>query len=439
MDQQRLTERMNRARLTLELKRSVQPLIVIVIGITLSAGALFYIVEHVAQSLYAPNQTVSFGVTDASGVIGGGRQEIEFKGIQAGNIDSVELEHGRAVITAHIYKSFGTIYRNATASLVPATALQDMVINIHSRGTRNAGMATPQTPLSPSQTNVSVEVEDVLNAFNPDVREHMATVLNNLGGGLANRGYDLQDAFVRITPFVQLATRLTRQLAEQGQLTRRLVSDASMLTGQLSERDTQLRTLVQTGAQTLRTLANGAPNLGATLAQLPPTLTRVRTSFAALRSALPALNSALTNLEPAARRLPAGLLALRNLSAALRPAVTALRQPVHRLVPLAQALDPAAANLKSAVASLAPQVPAVNHVTQTVAGCMVAVEGFFQWTSSLTKFDNALGGTTGRGDFTVALDSSGSVPDPNVIQSPHSCAPGSPLGGAPATLGGFRP
>jgi hypothetical protein len=102
-------------------------------------------------------------------------------------------------------------------------------------------------------------------------------------------------------------------------------------------------------------------------------------------------------------------------------------------VPLSQALRPLAANLQHAIARLQPQIPAIDHVTRSVAGCSVALQGFFQWTPSVTK----MWGPTGpgiRGDFAFGADNTTLVKDPNV-QASASCAPGGPTGDQPGPGG----
>ncbi|WP_205698807.1 MlaD family protein [Conexibacter sp. SYSU D00693] len=433
-----LSESINRTRIALELRRGSRPAIVVALGIVLGLVCAFYVAKNVSKSVYTPTQEVRFAVADANAVQGGDRNEVRFKGIDAGSIKDVELVDGRAVITAEVYEEFAPLYRDARAILRPNSALEDMYLDVLDRGTPAAGKASPDEPLAIGQTDVSVQVEDALSAFSPDVRTRMATMLRNLGGGLEGRGDDLRRAFVEAVPLVQVAERLAGQLARRGRLTRSLVRSTGVLTGELSRRDAMLRRLVREGATTARALERSSGGLDATLAELPGLLGRVDSSFAALRGVLPEVDGAVRALKPAAAELPAGLSAVRSLSDAARPAVRALRTPVRRLVPLAGVLTPTSESLSRAVRALRPQSDAIDHVTKTVAGCGVALQGFFQWTASLVKYDDARGGPGGRGDLNVGLDSTSVLKDPNVIV-PKSCAPGRPIGGVPGTGGDLRP
>ena len=264
----RLTDKLNRARLKLEVKRAIGPLLVALVGVAAALGCAFYILENVAQTAYKLPRA-GFTVSDASGVVGGGRQELRFKGIPAGVIDGVSLEHGQAVIDASLRSSFGPVYRNAYAVLRPATALQEMYVDILDRGSPNTGLVSASDPLPLAQTATSVQPGDVLDAFNPDVRSSLSTLLTQLGQGLTDRGAALDQAFVRVVPFLQLAERLSRQLAIRSSETKQLVHDVGTLTGALAQRQRDLRTLVSSTGTTLRALEDSSPGLSATLSELP--------------------------------------------------------------------------------------------------------------------------------------------------------------------------
>jgi ABC-type transporter Mla subunit MlaD len=231
---------------------------------------------------------------------------------------------------------------------------------------------------------------------------------------------------------VDTAGRVTAQLADRSQLTRRLVHDVGVLTGALGERQELLHRLVTGGAQTLSTLESHAGDLSATLHELPPTLSLIQSSFTVLRAALPDVNQAVQALYPVADQLPGGLTAIRRLSADATPAVAALQTPVARLVPFSQALSPLASRLRQVINELSPDTGAIDHVTQALDRCTKngAVQGFFQWTASLAKLQDA-SGEVPRGDATVGLDSVAGIKSPLQAPSQPTCVTTAPLGGTP--------
>jgi virulence factor Mce-like protein len=427
---QNLTDRMNRARLLLEVRRSGRSALIVAGGVALGLAIGVYIIEHVSRTLFSSTVQVSFMVSDATAVQPG-VQQVRFKGIPAGTISSVRVVGSEPMITVAFDTKYGPIYRNARAELRPNTALQDMYLDIVDRGTPAAGLSSTSRPVPAGQTSTSVNIDDVLNTFQPVVRAHLTELLGNLGNGLADRGAQLRTSFVELVPLLTVVGRLSAQIQERSALTKALIHNGALLTTALASSQTQLRTLVGNASVTVEALQKSSAGLNATLADLPPTLDTLQTSFAALRGVLPPVDAAVKSLEPIAGALPVSLSEVRRLNAQAGPAVRALRSPIAHLVPFSQALLPVSNRLRSIVDALLPLVHTVNHTTQDLVACKTGVQGFFQWDASLTKFGDARGAVP-RGNLALGATSSGLINDPNEF-APQACTPGEALGGAPVT------
>ena len=53
----------------------------------------------------------------------------------------------------------------------------------------------------------SIDIAEVLNTFDADVRTHMSRLLDEFGVGLSGNGEDLRRAFAEIAPFLRGAQR----------------------------------------------------------------------------------------------------------------------------------------------------------------------------------------------------------------------------------------
>jgi ABC-type transporter Mla subunit MlaD len=418
----RRTRHLNRARLELELRRAVRPTVIVALSCALGIGIAIYIGLQVSGTLGESTYKVRFAVNDVTGVKGG-LNDLRIKGIKAGTIEKVELQGGQPYVVAKVRSKYGRIFQDAHATLRPNTPLQDIYLDVVDRGHPAAGRVTEAHPLAAGRTRTSVRVDDVLNVFQPDVRARMRLLLDGLGNGLADRGLSLRTAFVELTPLLKVAGNLSRQLDRRRPMTARLIHNAAVLTGELAQRDTTLRTLVRQGAAALSTLQAGRGDLDATLRVLPQTLSAVRTSFAAVRGITGDVDEALVALRPVADRVEPALADVRKLNGSLSPAVTALGTPVRRLVPLSQSLRPLSANLQLALARLAPQIDTINKVTKTLAVCGDAVNGFFQWDASMVKYGDARGPAP-RGNLATG--------SPASVYAVPACAPGQAIGGRPA-------
>jgi ABC-type transporter Mla subunit MlaD len=428
IDRSRLTDHVSPSLLRLELRRAIQPLIVFAIGVAVAAVAGYYVLNNISGGI-GSTHTMQFEVADATGVVPG-RAEVRFYGITAGEITAAKLAQGHAVLTVTVANKFGPVYRNAQAELRPNTALQDMYLDIVSRGTPAAGVAGSGYVVPLSQTQSPTNLAEVLNTFQPDVRTQLYNLIDQLGNGLADRGADLRQTFVLLAPFLQIAGNVSRQLAVRSVLTRQLVHNAAALTDLLASRSTQLRELVSSGSQTLESLsiAGGTP-LRETIAQLPPTLVALQRFLTQTDGLLPPLNRAAGALQPVADQLPTSLANLKALGVSADPALRRLRAPVQKLVPLAGQLQPFASDLAGSLQRIAPQVSDVNSLTQDLADCTKQINEFFNWDASMAKLHVSIGQQV-RGNANFGFYSVPGFKQSNYTTG-SQCDGGAPLGNVP--------
>jgi phospholipid/cholesterol/gamma-HCH transport system substrate-binding protein len=416
--EERLTESITRARLKLELRRSIGPLVTLAVGAAIGIACWGVIAWNVGRGTLASTYTVRVAVHDATAVTAG-RDDVRIHGIRVGTVTRAALVDGRPVLTLRIESRYGRLYRDARAELRPNTALQDMYVDIVDRGHPGSGVATQ---LPANQVRVSQNVAQVLQTFQPGVRRSLGVLLDQLGGGLDGHGDDLRAAFVQVAPTLRTLGSLTRELAVRSELTKRLVTNVSLLTGDLATRQRSLRELVEAGGTTLKTLQAGSADLDATLRELPPTLDRLDAAVVAVHGVLGDADTAVRSLGPVADRLPDALTSLRDLAGEAQPAVDALRRPVAQLTPLSSSLLPLATSASQTVGALRPQVPAIDKITTSIGDCTLAIYGFFQWTASITKYDDGKG-VFPRGDAVLnTASATGLAKDP--VEKPYpGCVP----------------
>lgn len=426
---ERTTEHVNRARIELEIKRGRGPFLVTLVGIAIGLACATWIVGNLSRSTLSRTNTVKFAVADASSVVPG-RNQVRFKGITAGDIVKSQFVDGQAVLTVKLQEKFGEVYRNARAELRPDTPLEDMHLDIVDRGTPSAGVASGGTPIAKAQTSSQVQIEDVLNMFQPDVRDHFRSMLANLGNGLEDRGADLREAFAVTVPLLRAAGKLGDQLAVRKTRVAQLVHNSRELTEELGRREELLRGLIHDGAITVSALQENQANFNATLEELPPTLRGADTSLLALGGVLDDVDAAVTRLEPAAERLPEGLAAVRTFSRSLGPAVRELKPPVRGLVPLSASLVPLSRRLDSSFRTLTPQFPVVDRATSDLVKCEDGVSLFFLWQPTAGVFDDKRG-TMLRADAQLGALANGAAATPR-RSALESCNGGKVVGGRPA-------
>lgn len=423
----RLTEGVTRARLLQESRRSLRPLVALIVSGLFLLGGVAYIVLHLSTTFGQGTREVHFALREVKGVVPG-LADLRYRGLRAGKITKLERRDGQIVATATIAKQYGVIYRDAKAELRPATPLQDIYLDIVDPGTPRAGdLGTGVLPST--STDTPVDIDDVLSVFRANEQTRMRELVDNLGNGLADRGHDLRAAIVQTTPLLLEAVRVTDALSRKREATKRLVHNAAILTTALGQRDVQLRTLVREGAATFGTLQAGSRDVERTLAELAPTFETINSSFTSVRGVLGDLDTAVSDLYPVADRLPAALTSVRKLSGSLGPAVRAVRTPVQRLVPFSRLLPGLANDVRLTTDALQSQIPAYDKTTQTLADCERGVTGFFQWNASLTKFADVRGPVP-RGNLVIGAPDTGAVQEPKRTPG-GNCTGGTTISGRP--------
>lgn len=385
----RLTSGLTRGRLTLELRRSLPSIPVLVLGAVATVAGGLLIFSQLSNTLFKDTRELRFAVDDAYGVLPG-VDDVRYRGVPAGTILEVERRGTTPVLRVKLRSDF-PVYRDVRAELRPETPLNDQYLDIVEPGTPKAGRLDGDAVVPSSRTRANVKINDVLNTLQANERTRLGQLLDNLGNGLADRGNALRAAVAATTPFVRSADRITAELARRDRALRRLVRNAGILTTTLGERETALRTLVRDGSATLGALQEGSADLDRTLRALPGTTRAIDTSFRAVTGVLDDVDAAVDGLQPIAGDLPATLATVRRLDDVLDPAVRRLGRPVDRLTPLAAALRPLAAQLDGAVDALTPQTGSIDKATRSLALCEDAIRGFFQWNASLSKFGDVRG------------------------------------------------
>jgi virulence factor Mce-like protein len=399
----RISERLTRERVGLEVRRARRPF---VFWLLLLAGAVIAFVLLLTK-LHVPAPWTSqyqFNVAaaNANAVLPG--QEVRIAGVPVGRISGVSLRGDVPVISAAIAPQYAPLYRDARVDVRPNTPLQDMYLDIVSRGTRSAGRIPDGGELAAAQTQSPVEIGKVADIFDAAVRPRVRAAIQALGAGLGDHGVQFRQALVELAPFLQAAQRLNRELAVRATETRRLIHNFALMNEELAGRTTQVAALVTDGARTMERLATVEQPLGRLIDELPPMLRVLPQSFAALRAAADQLGPAAVALLPVARALGPALASLQQLSPVANQALAALDRPLPGLTGLLGATTPLANRLSRSFSLLRPQAPQLDHVTAAILPCELAVQKFFQWTLSVSKL-SGLHGDMQRGLALIGAES----------------------------------
>jgi phospholipid/cholesterol/gamma-HCH transport system substrate-binding protein len=357
------------------------------------------------QRLYLPSWVPGIGkdfykvkaeFSTAQAVVPGQGQTVDIAGVQVGDIDSVELKNGVAVVSMNIRNKYKPIYRDAHMLLRPKTGLKDMIVEMDP-GTRAAG-ALPEGETIPIQnTAPDVNLDEVLSSLDQDTRTYLQILVNSGGEAFGHKGYsaDLRETFKRFAPTNRDLAKITGLVSERRRNLRRVIHNFALLTDELGKRDVQVASFVASANRNFRALANQSENIQESLRLLPPTLQTAQTTLQKADTFARTLGPTLESLRPAARALGPSLVAVRPFLRISTPIIQNQIRPFARdTQPTTRALRIAADNLKPLTPHLTNTFKVVNSLLNTLAfNPKGDEEGFLFWTAWANHDANTIFGT----------------------------------------------
>src|SRR5580692_11055429 len=220
------------------------------------------VLGHSYYSLKAEFQT-------AQAVTPGQGQAVTIAGAKVGEIATVDLHNGVAVVSMNVTPKYAKyIYRNATLLLRPKTQLQDITVEV-SPGTPSAGKLRSGEVLPQSQTAPNVDFDEFLAGLDAETRSYVQELLAGLGIGLKGNGKALSAALKRFDPTAHLGEEIAQQLEIRHANIARGIHNFSLLATALGGKDQQLSQLVDAANAVFATFAKQDASFQKTLHLLP--------------------------------------------------------------------------------------------------------------------------------------------------------------------------
>jgi phospholipid/cholesterol/gamma-HCH transport system substrate-binding protein len=284
----------------------------------------------------------------AQAVVPGQGQTIRVAGVQVGDVNDVELEDGKAVVTFGLDRDYLPVYKDATILLRPTTGLKDMFFEMDP-GTRSAGEVEEGGTIPLANTAPDVNLDEILDALDTDTQAYLRLLISGAGKGLDGRGEDLGKVLGSLGPINKDFRALNSEVAKRKDNLRRLITNFNQLTLAVGKADDDLSRLVSSSATALGAIAEQDPSVRRAVALLPSTLEQSKIALTNVAAFANELGPAFDELRPFARNLDevnASTTKLANevtgpVKNQIRPFVRAARKPIPDLTTAAKRLGKA--------------------------------------------------------------------------------------------------
>ena len=352
-----------------QIKKQAPVFVAILVLFVTSLGIAGYILSN--QRFYLPAwvpvlgtdfYTVKAELPTGQAVVPGQGQTVNIAGVKIGEVGSVTLDDGKAVVQMQIKDEYRPIYRDASVLLRPKSGLKDMYLALDP-GTPSAGKLPEGGRVSVANTLPDVNTDEFLAELDSDTRAYVQILLN--AGGTAfddqitgadntysqSAAQDLRETFKRFEPTARDGKRITRLLIARRQNLRRVIHNFQELSTSLGQRDRQLASLVDSANTNFRALASQQDALREAIRLFPGTLDQTEQTLTKTSALAAQLGPALERLRPFARELAP---ALEKTQPFFRETTPIIRDQIR---PFARDVQPTVRDLRSATNDLAVVTP----------------------------------------------------------------------------------
>jgi phospholipid/cholesterol/gamma-HCH transport system substrate-binding protein len=357
-----------------QIERYRTAFISVIVMVVIAAGVGGYILSH--ENLKLPGwvpvlgrnyYTLKAEIQTAQAVTPGQGQAVTIAGAKIGEVASVDLHQGVAVVTMKITPKYARLYRNATMLLRPKTQLQDITVEVNP-GTPSAGKLPSGSTLPISQTAPNVNFDEFLSSLDAETRAYLQELLAGAGGALKNNGKALSATFKRFDPTARLIQEISSTLESRHANIARSIHNFRLLMEALGGKDKQLAELVDASNAVFATFAQEEQSVQQTIKLLPGALEKSRTGLGKLATAAHVLGPTLHELQPFAKALGPANDATRNLAKTTTPIIEKEVRPFAReILPTINEIAPDTKELAEAFPKLATSFGVLNEFFNELA------------------------------------------------------------------------
>jgi phospholipid/cholesterol/gamma-HCH transport system substrate-binding protein len=353
---------------------------------SVAALAFVAVLTAVVLARSEPDYTVSARFVDAGQLVKG--NTVEVAGRPVGEVADLRLtDDNQALVVMKITDDrFRPLHEGTRATIrqVGLSGVANRFVEL-TPGRPSSPELPDGATLPPERTRPIVDLDAVLNTFDPRTRANLQRLIRQSSRAVAGRAGHANRALHYLNPALGQVAGLAEELSRDEVALRDLVRSAAAVSSAVASREPDLEEGVSNTAVTLRALAGERAALEDSLVRAPGVLRRARPTLRRLRRTLAVVRPALREARPAARPLARVLRALPPAARRGTPLVAELRRLLPALESTLDSYPPLAREL----------IPVVEATTRAARGFLPIFAGLRPYAPDLIAgLYNGFGGVT---------------------------------------------
>jgi len=192
--------------------------------------------------------------------------DVSMSGLRVGKIERLTPMAGATEVTMLLHQDYAPVFKDARALIRQKNLLGEAYVELN-RGDASQGAIAQGGTIAEDHTLTPVEVDEVLNALDPQVRDQLNLVINTLGQATAGRGQDMNAAAADLSSVVMDLQVLAHTLANNSDHLDALIADLRKVMETLAAWHADFRAMITDWDHVMATLASREQNLQGTLVE----------------------------------------------------------------------------------------------------------------------------------------------------------------------------
>jgi phospholipid/cholesterol/gamma-HCH transport system substrate-binding protein len=200
--------------------------------------------------------------------------DVRISGVNVGKVKKIDLgDDNRTDATIEIEEKYAPIPKDSRAILRQKTLLGETYIEL-TPGTEAAGKIPEGGRLETAQVAPTVELDEILRAFDPQTVKGFQAWQQDLGKGIEGHGADFSDFLGVLPEFANNTNKVLKVLNSQERAVQEGIKNTGVVFDALSERDGQLADWITSSNRLLETTARRDQELRAIWRAFPEFITQ---------------------------------------------------------------------------------------------------------------------------------------------------------------------